>query len=312
MQGKKVIPIFYASDENYIPYLAVSLFSLKAHKSKGQNYKIHILYTGAQGENVAKIKGMAEEEFSIEFIDVAKELRLISDCMVCRDYYTPAIFYRLLIPQLFPGYDKALYLDCDTVALADVSELYNIDIQDKYIGAVADQAVAAVDAFRLYVKNALDIEPEKYFNSGVIVLNLNELRKINFYQTFYSILDSYDFTVAPDQDCLNLICKDRVYYYGAEWNKMPTGGLNGETPKLIHYNLAMKPWHYDGVLFEDYFWEYAKQTPFYNTILAEKQAFTPQMAMRDKIGGEKLLALASSEAENPDNYIRTVRKKESK
>ena len=130
MPNKKEIPIFYASDENYVPYLAVSLFSLKEHKAKEENYKIHILYTGEQGENVAKIKAMEEDGFSIQFVDVAKELACISDCMVCRDYYTPAVFYRLLIPQLFPQFDKILYLDCDTVALADVSELYNIDIQE--------------------------------------------------------------------------------------------------------------------------------------------------------------------------------------
>lgn len=309
---KKTIPVFFAADENYVPFLGVTLVSIKKYANPKYQYKIHVLYTGELADNAEKIKTMQTENVTVEFNDISEKAAQIQGVMRCRDYYTSAIYFRLFIPDLFPQYEKAIYLDCDTVLLEDIAKLYEIDIERNYIGAVADQAVAAVDEFRLYVKNALDIEPEKYFNSGVIVLNLNELRKINFYQTFYSILDSYDFTVAPDQDCLNLICKDRVYYYGAEWNKMPTGGLNGETPKLIHYNLAMKPWHYDGVLFEDYFWEYAKQTPFYTTILAEKQAFTPQMAMRDKIGGEKLLALASSEAENPDNYIRTVRKKESK
>ena len=306
MQGKKVIPIFYASDENYIPYLAVSLFSLKAHKSKGQNYKIHILYTGKQNGSVAKIKGMAEEDFSIEFIDVAKELRLISDCMVCRDYYTPAIFYRLLIPQLFPGYDKALYLDCDTVALADVAELYNIDIQDKYIGAVADQAVATVAEFGSYTKNALGIDGKRYFNSGVIVMNLKQLRTINFYDRFCSVLRSYHFVIAPDQDVLNLICKDKVFYYGSEWNTMPLAGKNNQTPKLIHYNLSMKPWHYDGIDYEEYFWAFAAKTEFFDEIKKEKENFTPEMAQKDLVGSQKLVVLAQAEAENQDNFIRSI------
>ncbi|MBQ8323426.1 MAG: glycosyltransferase family 8 protein [Clostridia bacterium] len=309
---KKIIPIFFAADENYVPFLGVNLVSMKKYASPEYEYKIHVLYTGELAENAEKIKEMQTENVTVEFNDISDKAAQIQSVMRCRDYYTSAIYFRLFIPDLFPQYDKAIYLDCDTVLLDDVAKLYSVDIGRNYIGAVADQAVAAIGPFRDYVKNALDVEAEKYFNSGVIVLNLVELRKIGFYQTFYGILDSYDFTVAPDQDCLNLICKDKVYYYGAEWNRMPTGGADEDMPKLVHYNLAMKPWHYDGVLFEEYFWDYAKQTPFYDFIVAQKKAFTPEMAECDRVGGEKLIALAQSEANNPDNYIRTMRKKADK
>lgn len=306
MPNKKEIPIFYASDENYIPYLAVSLFSLKEHKTKGENYKIHILYTGEQGGNVVKIREMEEEDFSIQFVDVAKELDFISDCMVCRDYYTPAIFYRLLIPQLFPQYDKVLYLDCDTVALADVAQLYNMEIGENYIGAVVDQAVVAVPQFCAYTKNALGIECDKYFNSGVIVMNVKKLREIDFCGKFVKILRSYNFVIAPDQDILNLICKGKVHYYDKVWNQMPIAGAKVKQPKLIHYNLTMKPWHYDGILYEEYFWAFAEKTAFFEIIKREKANFTPEMANKDLEDNQKLIALAAAEAKNLHNYIRSV------
>ena len=186
--------------------------------------------------------------------------------------------------------------------------MYNVDIGENYIGAVADQVVSAIEPFKAYVKNALDIDAEHYFNSGVITLNLKKLRKISFYDAFYGILSSYDFVVAPDQDCLNLICKDKVFYYGAEWNKMPAGE-DTALPRLVHFNLNMKPWYYDDILYQEYFWDFAKQTPFYQTILAKKAEFTPERKQRDKEDGERLLALAISESENPENYIRSQRKK---
>ena len=309
---KQVVPIFFAADENYVPFLSVTLVSIKKYANPETEYKIHVLYTGELAENAEKIKEMQTENISVTFNDISDKASQIQGVMRCRDYYTSAIYFRLFIPDLFPQYEKAIYLDCDVVLLDDVANLLKVDIGNNYIGAVADRAVAEVEPFRQYVKNALDIDAEKYFNSGVIVLNLKQLRKIDFYQTFYGILDSYDFVVAPDQDCLNLICKDKVYYFGEEWNKMPIGGAHEQTPKLVHYNLAMKPWHYDGLLFEEYFWDYAKQTPFYEKILAQKNAFTPDMAKRDSEGGEKLIALAQSEADNPNNYIRTVRKKAKK
>ncbi len=302
------VPVFFAADENYMPFLAVTLASLKAHASTKNKYKIHVLYTGTLGENAKAIKKMATPNLSVRFVNITKKAAQIQSVMRCRDYYTSAIYFRLFIPELFPCYDKAIYLDCDTVLCEDIAELFAIDIKDSYIGAVADQAVAAVPAFCEYTSKALGIEPQNYFNSGVITLNLKKLRSIRFYNAFYFILKSYEFTVAPDQDCLNLICKDKTYYYGGEWNAMPSGSERTLPPKLIHYNLSLKPWHYDGVLYEEHFWAYAKQTPFYHLIAAKKAAFTPQMALRDQADGERLLALAKAEADSPSNYLKTMQK----
>ncbi len=306
MTEKKIIPIFFAADEKYMPYLGVALTSLKEYITDDYRYQIHVLYTGDLNGYSKKIKKLETENLKIAFEDVTEKINHILDCMHCRDYYTPAIYYRLLIPELFPQYDKVLYMDCDVVLLADVAELYNEDIGENYIGAVADQAVAAVPQFVEYTKKALDIDGDKYFNSGVIVMNLKKFREIGFYEKFNAVLRSYDFVVAPDQDCLNLICKGKVHYYGLEWNKMPMGGKDGKLPKLIHYNLSMKPWHYDGVLYEEYFWDYAAKTEFLDVIKQAKASFTPEMAQRDIDGSKKLLELAQSEADNPNNFIRSV------
>ena len=305
-----VVPVFYAADENYLPFLGVALASLKAHASKERTYHVHVLSSGKLGDNAKKIKEMQTENIRVSFHDVSERIEKIVNVLHCRDYYTPAIFYRLFIPDLFPQYDKAIYLDCDTVLCADIAQLYDIDIKDNLIGAVADQAVAGVVAFREYTKNALGINAEKYFNSGVITLNLKKLRKMNFFQTFFNVLSSYAFIVAPDQDCLNLICKNKVHYYSKGWNAMPIGGGKGAKPKLVHYNLSLKPWHYDGVLFEEYFWEYAKQTPFLEVIEKKKSAFTPEMAEHDRVSGERLIALAQAEADSPHNYLATVQENE--
>lgn len=303
---KTVVPVFFAADENYMPFLGVTLASLKAQASGKYAYQIHVLYTGELSENAQTVKAMETEHFSITFNDISEKIDAITHLMHCRDYYTSAIYFRLFIPDLFPEYEKAIYLDCDTVALTDIGELFAIDIKDNLIGAVADQAVAAVGPFREYTKNALGIDAEQYFNSGVIVMNLKKMRELNFYGTFCEILRSYEFIVAPDQDCLNLICQDKVYFYESGWNKMPIAGKNEGEIHLIHYNLSMKPWHYSNVLYEEHFWKYASQTPFLEKIQAKKDAFTPEMAKRDEEGGERLIALAQAEADSPCNYYKTV------
>lgn len=302
---KQEIPVFFATDDNYLPFLTVTICSMKKNKSKKFAYKIYILHSGLSEVDSKILASLEEKDFSIFFVDVSERVKDIEKFLHLRDYYTAAIYYRLFIVGMFPQYDKALYLDCDTVILSDVAELYNVDLGDNYIGAIADQAVAAVPAFCEYTKNALGIDGKDYFNSGVILMNLKKFRDEKFYERFYSILSSYDFIVAPDQDCLNLICKGKVKYFGTEWNAMPVLGETEKTPKIVHYNLVHKPWHYDNIPYERYFWEYAKDTFFFDRILKAKEAFTPEMAKRDSLGAQKLIELAQSEADNEKNYIRT-------
>ena len=301
---KKEIPVFFAADENYLPFLDVCLRSVKEKASKKYNYKIYVLNSGVSGRSAERIMKLDDAGFSISFVDVSERLQEVSKFFQLRDYYTSAIYYRLFIVGLFPQYDKALYLDCDTVMLGDVSELYNYELGNNLIGAVADSAVAAVPEFQKYTKQVLGIDGNKYFNSGVILMNLKQFRAENFYENFYKLLKSYRFVVAPDQDCLNLLCKNKVKYLSDTWNRMPIHGQCKDVPKLIHYNLTMKPWHYDDVMYREYFWQYAEKSEFYQEILAHRAAFTPAMAARDAEGAKNLIVLADAEADREDNYYR--------
>ena len=307
---RKIIPVFFASDDNYAPFLEVAMRSLKENSSKNYLYKIYVLHSGMKRGNADKIMRLDDEGFCVSFVDVSEKLAEMQKFMKLRDYYTSAIYYRLFIVGMFPEYDKVVYLDSDTVTLGDIGELYSYDLGNNFIGAVADGAVAGVTAFKEYTKKALGVDGEKYFNSGVIVMNLKKFREENFYQKFYDLLKSYQFTVAPDQDCLNILCKGKVKYFAEAWNRMPQGINRGGAAKLIHYNLAQKPWHYDDILYGEYFWQYAKESPFYQEILKKRQAFTPEMAARDELGGKKLIELALKEAENEKNYYRLYGEKE--
>lgn len=303
---KKIIPVFFASDENYMPFLGVTLKSLLAHVNAEYEYRIHVLYTGKLSDNAKAVCGMARENVKVYFKEVSRNIDRIKRLIRCRDYYTSAIYFRLFIPELFPEYEKAVYLDCDTILCEDVAKLYETELGENYIGAVADQVITSNPTFGEYTRFALGIEPRKYFNSGVIVMNLAKMREIGFCNLFGQVLSSYDFIVAPDQDCLNLICKNKVVYLSMDWNRMPIAGKKVGAPKLVHYNLSMKPWHYDGVLYEKLFWDTAKQTPFYDFIQKKKESFTSEMAEKDAADGANLLALAQAEADSPYNYYRTV------
>ena len=296
MKNKKIIPVFFATDDNYAQFLCVAIKSLKDNTNKENNYVVHVLHNGLSKQNVELLSSFKAENFDVEFNDVAESISTIKEKLFVRDYYSNAIYYRLFIPSMFPQYDKAIYLDCDVIVKADIAEMFNADIGDNLLGAVADEAVSLVPEFQRYTKNFLNIDSNKYFNSGVIVMNLKELRAMNFEEVFMGLITVYNSKVAPDQDCLNMICDGRIYYFDLIWNKMPfpNDKIKLEDIKIIHYNLTAKPWKYADVLYQEVYWQYAKQTQVYDKIKLALDSYTEKQKENDKVCNAQLIALADS------------------
>ncbi len=304
MQSKPIIPIFYAADENYLPYLTVSLTSLKENANREYAYEIYVLNSGMDLSKTDKVMKLEEEDFGIHFIDVSEQMRYIQEALQLRDYYTGATYYRIFIANMFPQYDRALYIDSDTIILGDISKLCTVELGDHFIAAVPDGAVASVPAFRLYTKEVLGIEATEYFNAGIILMNLDQFRKNDFHGKFCDLLRKYKFRVAQDQDYLNVLCHKRTLLLGMEWNRMPIGGATNEKPEIVHYNLTLKPWHYDNILFQEYFWEYVDKSEYRDVIHAALAAYGDANKENDALCEQRLIEMAIAEAQREDNYFK--------
>lgn len=276
------IPIFFASNDKYVPYLDVAILSIVANSSKNNNYEIIVLKTDISEENQNKLLKHAKENVKIRFFDVHDILEPIKKTLPDMFYYTLAAYYRLFIETAFPEYDKAIYLDCDLVLLSDIAELYNQDVEGYLVAAAYEQNTDRAPAFTNYVETIIGIPHKTYFNSGVMLMNLKEFRKAKVQEQFLHMLTTYNFDcLAPDQEYLNVICHNRVKHLPTGWNKHsfpepPEGEL-----KLCHYALANKPWHYADTINGEYFWNYAKQSQFYNEILNEFHNYSDADKERD-------------------------------
>ena len=108
--GKEVIPIFYSCDDNFVKYTIVSLYSMIKNASKEYKYHVYILNTNISSKMKEKLLIMANENFEISFEDVTDYLNSISDKFPIRDYYSNTTYYRLFIVEMFPEYNKAIYI----------------------------------------------------------------------------------------------------------------------------------------------------------------------------------------------------------
>lgn len=298
MNNNKEIPIFFAIDDGYTPFLAVALKSLLDNASKDYNYCIKVLHTNVCEEHKNQIKKFECENVNVEFVDLSYYIEKVQDKLYTRDYYTNTTYFRLFLPELYPQYDKVLYLDSDIIVVGDISELYNTDMGTNLVAAAPDDIIQTNKVFQDYAELVVGVAKyQHYFNAGVLLMNLDELRKFKFQEKFLYLLGKVKFSVAQDQDYLNRLCKGRTTIVSHDWDVMPY--VNNETKeediKLIHYNFAYKPWHFEDIVYSEYFWKYAKETEFYDEILEIRNSYTEEQKFKDREAEKSLVELAIKE-----------------
>ena len=270
---KNIIPIVFAVDDNYSPFLAVNIRSIIDNGDKNNFYKFYILIRSISEDNKKILSLFNSENCEVEFVDVNDKLKLIAHKLALRDYYTLTIYYRLFIPSIFHQYDKVLYLDCDMVAKGDIAKLYNIDLGDNIVGACREEVMTMVQAFGRYSEDCLGVDRKDYFNSGLLLINCKKYKKINI-----------------------------------GYNKAPINNkdFNEKDLNIIHYKLWYKPWLYSNILYEKYFWESAKKTPYYLKLLAMKNNYSKEQVVKDIMAYKNLVRLALNQANCSQNYLKCV------
>lgn len=294
------IPIFFAVDDGYCPFLAVAIQSLIDNCSEENTYLIKILHTDIGEENKKKIAKYERCNVDIEFVDLNYYIKKVKDRLYTRDYYSKTTYFRLFLPNLYPQYDKVLYLDSDIVILDDIAKLYDIDMEDNLVAAAPDDIIQTFPVFQTYVEKVVGVaDYHGYFNAGILLMNLHQLRRFKFQEKFLYLLDKIKFSVAQDQDYLNRMCKGRVKLFGKEWNRMPIADdkVKTENVKLVHYNLAFKPWHFEDILYKEFFWMYAQETEYFDVIQSIRESYTEEERFRDRQSQEKLMKLAKKESD---------------
>lgn len=299
------IPIFFTIDDSYAPFLAVALNSAIKNSDPQRNYNAIVLYQDLGADNISRLQSLQTENFKIELMPIRANMEALDDRMSNRlrcDYFTLTIYFRLFIPSMFPQYDKGIYIDSDIVLTDDIAKLFDIDIGENYIGACNDLSIADIPPLVAYTEKAVGVNAKEYINSGVLLMNLKKMRDDDLEGHFLSLLNKYHFdSIAPDQDYLNAMCNGKIYYLEEKWDTMPNDAkpMLIET-SLIHYNLFSKPWCYDGIQYEEQFWNYAQDCGFIDEIREFKASYTED---KKKTDSECLELLVRRGMEIPENDI---------
>lgn len=308
------VPVVFAANDSYAPYLAVALKSLIENTSRERNYDLIVLHTDITRENQARLTRelVHTENVSLRFKNVAPvfeeyvKLDLRVYAQISKETY-----FRFLIQDIMPDYDKVIYLDSDLILLADIAELYDTPMGGKLLAAVRDADSAGevneLDPdYRQYQLEKMKLEkPFDYFNAGVLVINLAEMRKSFTVHEILKLAASEKWHFL-DQDVLNMLCAGRVTFLDMTWNVMMDWKIGSSSriniikhapyqiylgymesrkaPKLVHYAGIQKPWKCADCDFAEYFWQYARMTGFYETIAAQACAGRAYRQKENRVG----------------------------
>ncbi|MDU2560129.1 MAG: glycosyltransferase family 8 protein [Streptococcus mitis] len=240
--------IILATDNNYLIQAETTIKSILTHNTDVCIYVFN--------------NDIAPEWFKLLNVKLASANSQIINIRVDKNMFTSyktgetinyTTFFRYLIPDLVTS-DRALYLDCDLVVTGDLSELFNMDMEEKPVAAVASPYAWESDPYG--------------FNAGVLLIDNRMWRSHSYISQLLKLTEEKQAEVAmADQSILNIFFQhnwkeiDSTYNYlvGLDYNYRAAelSRLENSLPKIIHFAGIHKPWYtYSSTRLRELWWTY--------------------------------------------------------
>ena len=284
-----IIPIAMSLDDRYTYPTIVAITSIMENSYSSTNYIFYIMHPSEFSiENKRKIQSLEKKYYkcNFKFIDMKEQFKTAKT----KGYITTPAYYRLSLSDLLPNIHKIIYIDGDTLTFSDLKEMYIIDMENYYYKGFLE---TNIDAF--HPNNTL------YICSGVLLINLEELRKDDMVNQMYKFMKDNDETLKKipfhDQAIINAVCYNKIgilpakigtfnfngikeleqfykkykYEYKYSFEELKFAYLN---PLILHFT-GLKPWKKRFTLQCNLWWKYAKKTDYYQKICKKYQKACP-------------------------------------
>ena len=183
------IIIAYVCDKHYLPYLQKSIESVIRYN---KNVDIVIL----TGDKDLEVPGAKTFYYKID-----SSLFKFNK----NDRMKDGVYYKLFLPLL--PYDKIIYIDCDVICQRPLNELWNIDCH----------FICATQSYKIGKQQAKELNLQNYYLTGMMLMNLKELRRQNFTQRCLDRL-SKENPKFHDETIINLEFNNQIKNIDVKYN----------------------------------------------------------------------------------------------
>jgi lipopolysaccharide biosynthesis glycosyltransferase len=285
----KNINIALGFDNNYAQHAAVAICSVLENNTSQKKYHFYLFSPDLSKENHARLTRLIKSyEQKISFLEIKSSDFDEFNSIVQKKYQhhyknieslrqkpnITALFFKILFQDNLPAdVDKILYLDSDVVALSDIGELFEKNLQDYIVGAVCEKISLN------HLKEIGFQRNDSYFNSGILLLDISKWKKLSIGNVLINEAKSDNHLYSlHDQDVLNVHFKDNFLRLELKFNQMvylfnsppilskiklryrKIQGL--ATEGILHYT-GVKPWRYECLHPYKYFYfKYLEKTEF--------------------------------------------------
>ena len=227
-------PVVFCFDGKFATFAAVAIASLVTYTSV--DLEIYCVADGlSEYHKLALTRAVHNSKSRLFFVTSAQ-------------FITEATYLRFHIPDIIPN-NKALYLDSDLIVTCDIAPLLNVDLDDNWIAGCVDDYASKHTPIPHWL-----VAP--YINAGVMLMNLEQLRKQNFMKECRTISSSiHKVAVFGDQCIINTFARNRKMLLNSNWNILVgviqdlTKDVSSEILRskvegkgIIHFCGVIKPW----------------------------------------------------------------------
>jgi lipopolysaccharide biosynthesis glycosyltransferase len=247
------INVVFATDDAWAAYAGAAILSVCSSSPPDERFAFHVLTLGLSQENTQKFSELEKQigrQISIYLIDS------VAIGLPAAKNYVQTCYLRIFVAELLPHLDKVIYLDCDLTVIKPLRELYDIDISERAAAAASERLGIHRDLNKEYCKSLGISEPNKYFNAGVMMLNLTFWRENAVGARCVTWFEKYaEVGQYADQDALNFLLQGKVLMIPSSWNLTTWivkaalyQRLRGEfrsdvkNAAIVHFTGDRKPW----------------------------------------------------------------------
>lgn len=227
----------YDKDGNYAKYTATVIASIFANTK--HTVIIHVLHDATLNEynreQLIKLGKKYSQQIVFHFISLPPNLLELKGVKI----HSPGTMFRLCMPDIFKDLRKIIYLDSDILVNMDIYNLWKRDITNYAIAAVKDANLGWRDP-------KIPIDNNSYFNSGVMVFNLDKIHKdYKMFDQCIAFTSMYPNNNSGDQNALNYVFQNDCLFLDEKFNFMMRPGLESKVDYNVIYhfvNPICKPW----------------------------------------------------------------------
>ena len=247
------------NDSNNLIHVALGVYDPRGTYSRHVGVLMTSLFVAASGQvrvTVLHDETLSEDNRSrmrrtgdvfgqdVCFLDLSSSVsRLGADLEGIVGHFSRGCLFRLFIPEVLQV-SKAIYLDCDIAVDLDIAELWNLPLEDASLAAAKDATIVSRSGKRHERLRswAMGYDGREYFNSGVLLMNLDRIRRkfdlveesVRFFKR-YAHVCSY-----PDQDFLNVLFRGDVRFIDERFNRITE--RRDIKDSIMHLTGKYKPW----------------------------------------------------------------------